>query len=70
MKSAKEIALDKLWNILIALIIGETTTAFHYGLKKIGWLLVGFAGFIFLLLLIAILSYQLAQERKEEGKNG
>ncbi len=66
MKSSKEIALDKLWNILIALLLGEVTTAFHYGRSKIGWILIGFGAIIFVSLLIAILSRQLDEEREKE----
>ena len=64
MESIK-IALDKLWNILIALIIGEVTTAFHYGYDKLGWLLTGLFMFVILVLIIAGLSYKLAIESKE-----
>lgn len=59
MKTAKEIALEKLWNILIALLIGEVTTAFHYGKGKLGWLLIGFFAIVFVSLLIAIISLEL-----------
>jgi hypothetical protein len=45
---AKEIALEKLWNLLIALIIGEIATAFHYGMKAKVWLVAGFIAFILL----------------------
>ena len=64
MKTAKEIALEKLWNILIALLVGEVTTAFHYGKEKSGWLLIGFSAIVFVSLLIAIVSLQL--DRGEE----
>jgi len=63
-----EIALDKMWNILIALVIGEVTTAFHYGYEKTGWLLIGFATFVVLVLVIAGLSYKLAVESKNKDK--
>lgn len=59
LKTAKEIALEKLWNILIALLIGEVTTAFHYGEEKSGWLLIGFSAIVFVSLLIAIVSRKL-----------
>jgi len=59
LRTAKEIALEKLWNILIALLIGEVTTAFHYGKEKLGWLLIGFFAIVFVSLLIAIISLEL-----------
>ncbi|SMP07916.1 hypothetical protein SAMN06265339_0528 [Desulfurobacterium pacificum] len=64
MKTSKEIALEKLWNILIALLIGEVTTAFRYGKQKLGWIIIGFGAIVFTSLLIAVLSYQL--DSKEE----
>ncbi len=64
METAKEIALEKLWNILIALLVGEVTTAFHYGKGKIDWLLIGFSAIVFVSLLIAIISLKL--DRREE----
>ena len=63
MKRAMEIALDKLWNILIALLIGEVTTAFHYGQKKAVWLIAGFVAIVFLVIVISAISWKL---RKEE----
>ena len=65
LKSSIEIALEKLWNILIALLIGEVTTAFHYGSEKFGWLLIGLSAIIFVSLLIAILSLKLDREESE-----
>jgi hypothetical protein len=58
-RKAAEIALEKLWNILIALLVGEVTTAFHYGKEKLGWLLIGFFSIVFVSLLIAIISFKL-----------
>jgi len=66
LKTSREIALEKLWNIFIALLVGEVTTAFHYGRDKAGWLLIGFGTIVFVSLLIAILSRQLDEEREEE----
>jgi uncharacterized membrane protein YczE len=66
LKSSKGIALEKLWNILIALLIGEATTAFHYGWEKAGWLLIGFWAIVFISLLIAILSRRLDEEKNKE----
>jgi len=64
LKTSREIALEKLWNIFIALLVGEATTAFHYGWSKAGWLLIGFGAIVFVSLLIAILSRQLDEEKE------
>jgi hypothetical protein len=61
---AKEIALEKLWNLLILLTVGEVSTAFHYGNKKLGWLLMGLATFVVLIIAIAFLSSHI--DRREE----
>jgi len=58
----RKIALDKLWNLLIILIVGEVTTAFHYGFSKLGWLIIGFAAIVLLVSIIAALTKSLEEE--------
>ena len=61
---AKKTALDKLWNLLILLIVGEVTTAFHYGREALPWLIAGLGAFILLLIGIALLSSWIEREER------
>jgi len=62
---AKKTALDKLWNLLILLIVGEVSTAFNYGYQKLGWLIVGFGAIVFLTLILFALTKHLEEEEKK-----
>ena len=66
MKNPKEIALDKIWNILIALLIGEVGIAYNYKPENLPWLILGLIAILFIIAVIFILSYQISLENKEE----
>ena len=60
----KKIALEKAWNILLAVLIGEVSTAFHYGKEKAGWLIAGMIAIAFLGIAIAYLTLKLDREKE------
>ena len=62
---AKKTALDKLWNLLILLIVGEVSTAFNYGYQRLGWLIAGFGAIVLLSLIILSLSKHLEEEEEK-----
>ena len=62
MKKSKEITFEKLWNLLILLLVGEVSTAFHYGSEKAGWLLLGIVAIVVILIAIGLVSIKLELE--------
>ena len=60
----KKIALEKMWNLLILLIVGEVSTAFHYGYEKVGWLIIGAGVILLLVLVVASLTNHLDREKE------
>jgi len=62
---AKKTALDKLWNLLILLVVGEVSTAFNYGYQKVGWPIAGFGAIVTLTLILLALTKHLEEEERK-----
>jgi hypothetical protein len=60
----KKIALEKMWNLLILLIVGEVSTAFHYRYEKAGWLIICAGVILLLVLVVASLTNHLDREKE------
>jgi len=60
----KKIALEKFWNLLLILLVGEVSTAFHYGKEKLPWLVAGLTAIALLVMVIVFLTLEVDREKE------